>query len=42
MTLAELQIFLREVEPSAVLVSPRILERVVRDDMKLSPASWTV
>src|SRR5262245_47982496 len=42
MNLAELQKTLREVDEAAVLVSPRILERVVRDACALPSFSWNV
>jgi hypothetical protein len=40
MTLAELQRLLRDANEAAVLVAPRILERVVRDDLRLPPMHW--
>ncbi len=40
MNLAELQRLLRDANPAAVLVAPRILERVVRDDLHLPPMHW--
>lgn len=42
MTLAELQRVLRAADPAAVLVSPRILERVIREDNRLPSLSWNL
>ena len=42
MTQADLQKVLRAVDPAAVLVSTRILERVIRDDCHLPNMYWNV
>lgn len=42
MTQADLQKVLRAVDPAAVLVSPRILERVIRDDYQLPNLYWNI
>lgn len=42
MTVAELQQILRRADEGAVLVSPRILERVLREDLALPNTSWKV
>ena len=42
MTPAELQKFLRKADPAAVLVSPRILERVIREDCQLPNMYWNI
>ncbi|MBY0229273.1 MAG: hypothetical protein K2W96_08355, partial [Gemmataceae bacterium] len=42
MNLAELQRILRDADPAAVLVSPRILERVIRDDLGLPAMAWNL
>src|SRR5262249_34605369 len=42
MTLADLQKVLRAADPAAVLVSPRILERVIREDWRLPNMHWNI
>jgi hypothetical protein len=42
MTLAQLQKLLRAVDPAVVLVSPRILERVLRDEYGLPNLYWNL
>ena len=42
MTQANLQKALRAVDPAAVLVSPRILERVIRAECKLPNMYWNI
>ena len=42
MTQADLQKALRAIDPAAVLVSSRILERVVRDELQLPTMSWNI
>ena len=42
MTLAELQKILRAADPAAVLVSARILERVIREDCHLPNMYWNI
>src|SRR4051794_1786384 len=42
MTLAELQKVLRAADPAAVLVSPRIIERVIREDNRLPSLYWNL
>src|SRR5262245_64596803 len=42
MTVAELQKILRAVDPAAVLVSSRILERVLREELALPNTYWRV
>src|SRR3954463_8970326 len=42
MTQADLQKALRAVDPAAVLVSPRILEGVIREDYRLPNLYWNI
>ena len=42
MTQADLQKVLRAVDPAAVLVSPRIIERVIREDCRLPNLYWNI
>src|SRR5262245_50593179 len=42
MTQAELQKVLRAADPAAVLVSARILERVIREDYRLPNMHWNI
>jgi hypothetical protein len=42
MTQAELQKVLRAADPAAVLVSPRILERIIREDCRLPNMHWNI
>ncbi len=42
MNLADLQKILRAADPAAVLVSPRIIERVIREDCKLPNMYWNI
>ncbi|MGL4552435.1 MAG: hypothetical protein ACRC33_14750, partial [Gemmataceae bacterium] len=42
MNLAELQRILRAADPAAVLVSPRILERVIREECRLPSLVWSL
>jgi hypothetical protein len=42
MTVADLQKILRAVDPAAVLVSSRIVERVIREDCKLPNMAWNI
>src|SRR5437588_6262138 len=42
MTVADLQKYLRAADPAVVLVSPRILERVIREDCKLPNIYWNI
>src|SRR5438445_128686 len=42
MKVAELQKLLRDVGPAAVLVSPRILERVIREACNLPTLYWNI
>ena len=42
MTQADLQKALRDTDPAAVLVSPRILERVLREQMRLPNMYWNI
>src|SRR5437588_12132288 len=42
MTVADLQKYLRAADPAVVLVSPRILARVIRDECKLPNLYWNI
>src|SRR5437879_77058 len=42
MRLADLQKTLGEADPAAVLVSPRILERIIREDCDLPNMYWNI
>ena len=42
MTQADLQKALRAIDPAAVLVSPRILERVIREELQLPNMYWNI
>jgi hypothetical protein len=42
MTVADLQKILRAVDPAAVLVSSRILERIIREECKLPNMYWNI
>src|SRR2546425_11763528 len=42
MSLADLQKVLQAVEPAAVLVTPAVLDRIIRQTLKLPGWMWTV